>query len=152
MNKLELYGIALVVLLAVLVGAYFKGRSVGVEVTENKFASAALEQERKATEKESADRALINQSSATYESHIADLRAAIALKPSSSVRVCNTNASQVPSAATTPSKFIAADPAQLGAANGSDHSIDIGPALDRYKEDVQALALRCDAILKAWPR
>lgn len=128
-------------------------RAIGEQRQISRDAIAVQKQTEAVAAQELADRQAIAARSESYEAQLQALQHDLDNKPSSIVRVRNTACSSpVREAPATSSGPGGTSAAGLDQPNGSDHSVDIGPALDRYKTDAQALALRCQAVIDLWPR
>lgn len=146
-NKLELYGIALVVLLAVMAGAYFKGRSNGVDATEDRYAQAALQQAQESAKKEQADRDKLLNVSISYEQQLAQSKIDAASRPARVVRLCDVTATSLPQAPTPTGEPLP----QAASESGAGTRFDIGSRLRDYSERYQACAIQVNALIDAWP-
>lgn len=148
MTRLEIYGIALVVLILAFVGAEFHGRHVGRQEQRDEFAAQALKQADESRAREQADRDKLLTVSTNYEQQIAQIKLDAANHPPRIVRLCN-----APAANPVPGTTAASGQSVGQAPNGSDQSNgeDIGPRLRDYAADFQACAVRLNALIDAWP-
>lgn len=130
-------------------------RTVGEQRQIQRDAIAVQKQAEAVAAQELEDRKAIQARSESYEAQLQALQHDLDNKPSSVVRVChNANPSAVREAPAVAGGPGGTDSARLDRENGQDHSesVDIGPDLDQYKRDAQALALRCQAVIDSWPK
>lgn len=150
--------IAAVILIGIAIALFIHHeRWLGEDRQIQRDAVAVQKQREAVAAQEFSDRKAIQARSESYEAQLQALQHDLDTKPASVVRVCH-NASpgpvrEAPAAASGP---VDASSAGLGGSQGRDsqegQSVDVGPDLDRYATDAQALALRCQAVIDLWPK
>lgn len=150
MGRLEIYGLALLVVAAIVTGAEFHGRHVGREQSDEKHERAALKQARESAEKEKAERDKLLERSTNYEQQIAQIKLDSANRPARVVRLCDATAASgsVPGAATPAGEPFAEAPNGSGGTPGRD----IGRQLYDYADDFKACAIRVNTLIDSWPK
>lgn len=132
-------------------------RSIGEQKQIQRDAISVQKQTEAVAEQELSDRQAIAARSKSYEAQLQALQHDLDSKPASVVRVChNAVPGPVREAPAVTGEPVDASSAGLGGSQGRDsqegQSVDVGPDLDRYATDAQALALRCQAVIDLWPK
>jgi len=132
-------------------------RSIGEQKQIQRDQLAAQQQAAAVAAQELSDRRTIQARSESYEAQLQALQRELDSRPASVVRVCHAaNPSPMREATAIASGPGSPSATGLDRTDGQNHSesqpIDIGPDLDAYKRDAQALALRCKAVIDLAPR
>lgn len=150
--------IAAVILICIAIALFIHHERWLGEDRQIKRDAVAVQKQREAVAaQEFSDRQAIAARSKSYEAQLQALQHDLDSKPASVVRVChNASPSPVREAPAVTGEPVGASSAGLGGSQGRDsqegQSVDVGPDLDRYATDAQALALRCQAVIDLWPK
>lgn len=150
LQRLELYGIAIVILGLLFTGAEFHGRYVGRNETKDEFAAQALKQAEESRATEQAQRDKYQAGVISYEQQIAQLKIDAATRPSKSCWVPKPATTVVPETSVAPARI---EPTSANGPSGANGEfIDVGPAITQTAYDCKAIAIRLNKVLELWPR